>query len=104
MDFTTRTLVSFFTWFFDRTSGSSICPAVPQKKEVSLADLTVSPPSPPNRRSGPRLVCLGNAGYVQGMSDLCAPIYLIMKGKEVMTFWCFAALMERMVRLPKLAY
>ena len=88
----------------DRTSGSSICPAVPQQKEVSLANLTVSSPSLPTRRSGPRLVCPGDAGYVQGMSDLCAPIYVIMKGEEVMTFWCFVALMERMVRLPKLAY
>lgn len=35
-------------------------------------------------------------GYVQGMSDLCAPIYVVMKGDEVMTFWCFAALMDRM--------
>ncbi|KAG8754030.1 GTPase activating protein [Serendipita sp. 396] len=47
-------------------------------------------------RSGPRLECRGNTGYVQGMSDLCAPIYVIMKGDEVMTFWCFVALMERM--------
>ena len=79
---------------------------MPQQKEVSLADLTVSPPSSPTptRRSGTRLVCLGDVGYVQGMSDLCAPIYVIMKGEEVMTFWCFVALMERMVRPPKLAY
>jgi len=35
-------------------------------------------------------------GYVQGMSDLCSPLYVIMKGDEVMTFWCFVALMERM--------
>jgi len=37
-----------------------------------------------------------NLGYVQGMSDLCAPIYVAMHGDEEMTFWCFVAVMERM--------
>ncbi|KAI0647102.1 RabGAP/TBC [Trametes meyenii] len=35
-------------------------------------------------------------GYVQGMSDLCAPVYVVMNGNEEMTFWCFAQIMERM--------
>ncbi|KAK7466988.1 GTPase activating protein [Stygiomarasmius scandens] len=35
-------------------------------------------------------------GYVQGMSDLCAPIYVVMEGEEEMTFWCFVEVMERM--------
>jgi hypothetical protein len=35
-------------------------------------------------------------GYVQGMSDLCAPIYVIMNGNEELTFWCFAEVMNRM--------
>ncbi|CED83958.1 Ypt/Rab-specific GTPase-activating protein GYP7 and related proteins [Phaffia rhodozyma] len=35
-------------------------------------------------------------GYVQGMSDLCAPVYVVMKGDEVGTFWCFVEWMERM--------
>ncbi|KAH9946071.1 RabGAP/TBC [Epithele typhae] len=35
-------------------------------------------------------------GYVQGMSDLCAPIYVVMSGDEEMTFWCFVQIMERM--------
>ncbi|KAF8654179.1 hypothetical protein AX16_003708 [Volvariella volvacea WC 439] len=35
-------------------------------------------------------------GYVQGMSDLGAPIYVVMDGDEEMTFWCFVGLMERM--------
>jgi len=39
---------------------------------------------------------LGHEGYVQGMSDLCAPIYVAMHGDEEMTFWCFVAVMERM--------
>lgn len=31
------------------------------------------------------------------MSDLCAPIYVIMGGDAEMTFWCFVAVMDRMV-------
>ena len=38
-----------------------------------------------------------NLGYVQGMSDLCAPIYVVMGGNEEMTFWCFVEVMNRMV-------
>ena len=35
-------------------------------------------------------------GYVQGMSDLCAPILVVMED-EVDTFWCFAGLMDSVV-------
>jgi hypothetical protein len=35
-------------------------------------------------------------GYVQGMSDLCAPIYVVCGGDEAQTFWCFAKVMEKM--------
>lgn len=35
------------------------------------------------------------AGYVQGMSDLCSPLYIICQGDEVKTFWCFVGLMNR---------
>ncbi|KAJ3573956.1 hypothetical protein NP233_g2081 [Leucocoprinus birnbaumii] len=35
-------------------------------------------------------------GYVQGMSDLCAPLYVVMDTDEEMTFWCFVSFMERM--------
>jgi len=35
-------------------------------------------------------------GYVQGMSDLCAPLYVVMEADEEMTFWCFVGFMERM--------
>ena len=31
------------------------------------------------------------------MSDLCAPIYVVMGGNEEMTFWCFVGVMNRMV-------
>jgi TBC1 domain family member 15 len=44
------------------------------------------------------LILLGfNLGYVQGMSDLCAPIYVVMGGNEELTFWCFVEVMNRMV-------
>ncbi|TFK29882.1 RabGAP/TBC [Coprinopsis marcescibilis] len=35
-------------------------------------------------------------GYVQGMSDLCAPLYVVLAGNEEMTFWCFVEYMNRM--------
>ncbi|CAE6461708.1 unnamed protein product [Rhizoctonia solani] len=35
-------------------------------------------------------------GYVQGMSDLCAPIYVVCGADEVKTFWCFVEVMEHM--------
>jgi len=37
-------------------------------------------------------------GYVQGMSDLCAPIYVVCGGDEALTFWCFVSLMDRMTK------
>lgn len=40
----------------------------------------------------------GFEGYVQGMSDLCAPIYIVMGADQEMTFWCFVQVMDRMVR------
>lgn len=35
------------------------------------------------------------AGYVQGMSDLCSPLYIMCGGDEVATFWCFVGFMNR---------
>lgn len=35
-------------------------------------------------------------GYVQGMSDLCAPLYVVMASDEELTFWCFVEFMNRM--------
>ncbi|KAF8201436.1 GTPase-activating protein gyp7 [Pholiota molesta] len=35
-------------------------------------------------------------GYVQGMSDLCAPLYVVMAGNEELTFWCFVEVMNHM--------
>jgi TBC1 domain family member 15 len=33
------------------------------------------------------------------MSDLCAPIYVVMGSDEELTFWCFVEVMNRMVRV-----
>lgn len=33
------------------------------------------------------------------MSDLCAPIYVVMSADEEITFWCFVEVMNRMVSL-----
>ncbi|KAI0703630.1 RabGAP/TBC [Cytidiella melzeri] len=35
-------------------------------------------------------------GYVQGMSDLCAPVYVATGADEELTFWCFVEIMNRM--------
>ncbi|KAG9019564.1 GTPase activating protein [Tulasnella sp. 427] len=35
-------------------------------------------------------------GYVQGMSDLLSPLYVVCGGDEVESFWCFVAFMQRM--------
>lgn len=42
------------------------------------------------------LTCF-SVGYVQGMSDLLAPLLVIMEN-EVDTFWCFVGFMEMVVR------
>lgn len=38
----------------------------------------------------------GSLGYVQGMSDLLAPIYVIMQD-DTKAFWAFTHYMKRMV-------
>ena len=38
-----------------------------------------------------------NLGYVQGMTDLLSPIYVVFQD-EVLSFWAFAGFMERMER------
>lgn len=38
-------------------------------------------------------------GYVQGMSDLLAPIYAVMQD-DAIAFWGFVGFMKRMVRCP----
>jgi TBC1 domain family member 15 len=54
---------------------------------------TLSTPSRPNTSNHhPQ-----NLGYVQGMSDLLAPIYAIMQD-DAIAFWAFAGFMRRMSR------
>ena len=36
------------------------------------------------------------------MSDLCAPVYVVMEGDEELTFWCFVEIMNRMVGMTTL--
>lgn len=38
-------------------------------------------------------------GYVQGMSDILAPLLLLL-GNEVDTFWCFVGFMDKIVSIP----
>ena len=38
--------------------------------------------------------------YCQGMSDLAAPLLFVMRD-EAETFWCFAALMDRLEARPR---
>lgn len=39
-----------------------------------------------------------DVGYAQGMSDLCAPLYIVFEADEAVTFFAFVKLMDRMVR------
>ncbi|KAM0746884.1 RabGAP/TBC [Meredithblackwellia eburnea MCA 4105] len=34
--------------------------------------------------------------YVQGMSDLLSPLYVVADGDEVLAYWCFVTVMQRM--------
>ncbi len=36
-------------------------------------------------------------GYVQGMSDLLSPIYVVFQADEAGSFWAFTGLMKMMV-------
>lgn len=42
-------------------------------------------------------------GYVQGMSDLLAPLYAVMQDDAV-AFWAFVGFMDRMVTPPSLVH
>ncbi|KAF9431951.1 GTPase activating protein [Entomortierella beljakovae] len=57
-----------------------------KKSQTTADDPTQSVPSP----AEPNLL----EGYVQGMSDLLAPVFAVM-GDEVMGFWAFVGLMEK---------
>jgi hypothetical protein len=61
----------------DKTSKSLL-------SDASATEATSSSPVEPNLLEG----------YVQGMSDLLAPVFAVM-GDEVMGFWAFVGLMEK---------
>ncbi|KAH8980924.1 RabGAP/TBC [Lactarius hatsudake] len=88
---------------------SSDIPLDPEKEEyqrystISPTPNEVGAQSPSNEhidRLGSILLTYNfyekNLGYVQGMSDLCAPLYVVAGSDEPLTFWCFAEVMNRM--------
>ncbi|KAF4579072.1 GTPase activating protein [Pleurotus pulmonarius] len=78
----------------------------PQSYSISPQIVDIGAQSPSNEhvdRLGSILLTYNfyntELGYVQGMSDLCAPIYVIMASDdeaEELTFWCFVEVMNRM--------
>ncbi|KAI9446242.1 RabGAP/TBC [Lactarius indigo] len=88
---------------------SSDIPLDPEKQEhqrystISPTPNEVGAQSPSNEhidRLGSILLTYNfyekNLGYVQGMSDLCAPLYVVAGSDEPLTFWCFVEVMNRM--------
>ncbi|KAH9035387.1 RabGAP/TBC [Lactarius pseudohatsudake] len=88
---------------------SSDIPLDPEKEEhqrystISPTPNEVGAQSPSNEhidRLGSILLTYNfyekNLGYVQGMSDLCAPLYVVAGSDEPLTFWCFVEVMNRM--------
>lgn len=68
-------LLSYVIW--DRKEEQKTTHALPEASDSSEGELGL----------------LG--GYVQGMSDLCAPLYSLCNGDEAKTFWLFVGLMRR---------
>lgn len=64
--------------------------AIPIKKPATSPSDNTSSSSSPSTPPEPNLL----EGYVQGMSDLLAPVFAVM-GDEVMGFWAFVGLMEK---------
>ena len=67
-----------------------------QLKDMLLTYLEYDSPSAPNHPNKSN-AAPQNLGYVQGMSDLLAPIYAVMQDDAV-AFWGFVGFMERMAR------
>ncbi|KAF9025298.1 GTPase activating protein [Haplosporangium bisporale] len=64
--------------------------AIPIKKPATSPSDNTTSSSSPSTPPEPNLL----EGYVQGMSDLLAPVFAVM-GDEVMGFWAFVGLMEK---------
>ncbi|CAL1704533.1 unnamed protein product [Somion occarium] len=95
---------------FAATTSSSSLDNCEDEKAIHMRYSTISPQlsdigaqAPSNdhiERLGAVLLTYGfyekSLGYVQGMSDLCAPVYIVMGAEEELTFWCFVGIMNRM--------
>ncbi|KAF9316898.1 GTPase activating protein [Podila horticola] len=77
-------LLTYNVWAAKEPTSVIKKPATP---ETSSDDSSSSSPSTPQETN---LL----EGYVQGMSDLLAPVFAVM-GDEVMGFWAFVGLMEK---------
>ncbi|KAF9190447.1 GTPase activating protein [Haplosporangium sp. Z 767] len=75
------------------TSDPTAFPA-PVKSTTSASSATTTPSAPTASDSTASVEPNLLEGYVQGMSDLLAPVFAVM-GDEVMGFWAFVGLMEK---------
>lgn len=66
-----------------------------QRLEEILLTYVIWDDSPDVLDSHARMASGQLNGYVQGMSDLCAPLYVVCGGDEAKTFWLFNGLMRR---------
>lgn len=77
-----------------------------QEEEISAGPSRVrnggQAPSNPHVRQMQQILLTYNSydtsatdGYVQGMSDLCSPLYICLDGDEPLVFWCFVRFMDR---------
>lgn len=79
-------LLTYNVWAAkEPTVSTTKKPATPEDSSNSTS--SSSPSTPPQETN---LL----EGYVQGMSDLLAPVFAVM-GDEVMGFWAFVGLMEK---------
>lgn len=76
--------VLFFSESALISQQSSICAEIPPLQLARMA-------------SGKSVRDSDLGGYVQGMSDLCSVLYVACEADASETFWCFVALMQRMV-------
>ncbi|KAF9326415.1 GTPase activating protein [Podila minutissima] len=79
-------LLTYNVWAAkEPTVSTTIKPATPEDSSNSTSSSLSSAPSKETNLL---------EGYVQGMSDLLAPVFAVM-GDEVMGFWAFVGLMEK---------
>ncbi|KAI7822164.1 rab-GTPase-TBC domain-containing protein [Gamsiella multidivaricata] len=81
-------LLTYNVWAAKGSSSEQITSPSPVKTTVTTS--STSSASPPTASAEANHL----EGYVQGMSDLLAPVFAVM-GDEVMGFWAFVGLMEK---------